>query len=250
MLTEAQKCEIRNHIRTQIADFRAVSLAAYEKQTLNRLLSKMNPFLHGVLGDGTPGDLVRRLMDTAISRSETTRFGEFLEGVAVYVGEYLHGGQKSGVKGIDLEFTREGERFFVSIKSSPNWGNADQHRSMKKSFKDAKTVVRQGADKRPVTCVLGCCYGRMGETDQGDYHRYCGQDFWKFLSDDEELYQLILDVIRNGQSEDFCRARDDLLKRMTIEFIVSFCDADERILWDRLLAFNSGSRGSDLESKK
>ena len=243
MLTEIQKRDIRAHIYKKIGEFRSASLDAYEKQTLNGLLGKMNPFLHGLQGDGTPEDLVRRLMDTAISRSETTRFGQFLEGVAVYVAEYLHNGQKPGTKGLDLDFTRDGVRYFVSIKSSPNWGNADQHRSMKVSFKNAMKVVQQGDRESKVVCVLGCMYGRMGNTNQGDHYRYCGQDFWEFLSGDAELYQEILDVIRNGQSEDFRRARDELLKKMTLEFIAGFCDADHRtIQWDRLLAFNSGAR--------
>ena len=82
----------------------------------------------------------------------------------------------------------------------------------------------------------------MGENDQGNYFRYCGQDFWEFLSGDPNLYQEILKVIQNGQSEAFRSAREELLDKMTNEFIRDFCAGDGKVRWDEVLKANSGSR--------
>ena len=94
-------------------------------------------------------------MDHAITKSEQTQFGKFLEAVAVDVATHLHGGQKSSSRGMDLDFTRKGTRYIVSIKSSPNWGNSGQQESLKKHFKRREKNFGAGRGQDPHPMRLG-----------------------------------------------------------------------------------------------
>lgn len=48
---------------------------------------------------------------------------------------------------------------------------------MRENFKNAARLIRQGDPDRRVVAVNGCCYGRDGRPDKGDYFKYCGQEF-------------------------------------------------------------------------
>lgn len=52
-------------------------------------------------------------------------FGDFLEGLAIYVTQHTTGGFKSSSQGVDLEFNRDSYRYLVSIKPGTNSGNFD-----------------------------------------------------------------------------------------------------------------------------
>jgi len=114
-------------------------------------------------------------------------FGAFLEKLAIFVCKEVFNGTKSPAEGIDLDFTRNKQRYLVSIKSGPNWGNSDQKKRMKNNFTKAKKVLGQN-----VICVNGCCYGRSRDENKGDYTKKCGQSFWEFISGRPEFYKEIV----------------------------------------------------------
>jgi hypothetical protein len=117
--------------------------------------------------------------------------GGFLEGLAVFVAEKAYGAHgKSSTTGLDIELDKNGTRYFVAVKSGPNWGNSSQIKKMQLDFKAATKVYRQNKSALPVRCVNGCCYGKQTRKteDKGDYTKLCGQRFWEFISGDSELY--------------------------------------------------------------
>lgn len=59
-------------------------------------------------------------MDAHISSNEETVFGDWLEGLAIFINSKVYDGRKSGITGIDLEFDKDGIRYIVTIKSGPN----------------------------------------------------------------------------------------------------------------------------------
>ncbi len=71
-------------------------------------------------------------------------FGDFLEGLAVFVGKQVCGGWKSSAQGVDLEFGKDGTRFILAIKSGPNWGNSRQISKMKEDFLKRLFNIRGG----------------------------------------------------------------------------------------------------------
>lgn len=55
--------------------------------------------------------IVRALVDAHISSNEETIFGDWLEGLAIFVNTRVFGGRKSGITGVDLEFDQQGRRY-------------------------------------------------------------------------------------------------------------------------------------------
>jgi site-specific DNA-methyltransferase (cytosine-N4-specific) len=128
-------------------------------------------------------------------------FGDFLEGFAVFVSHKLQGGFKSDLKGIDLEFERRGTYFVVSIKSGIYWANSDQRNRMLDNFKTARNLLRQRGVRNEIIAVNGCIYAKDNkpfknhEDIDKQYFRYAGQDFWHFISEDDDWYREIIKPI-------------------------------------------------------
>ena len=187
-------------------------------------------------------DLVRSLLDAHLSSQEETLFGDFLEGLAVYVAETVHGGWKSSATGIDLEFAIGETRYIVSIKSGPNWGNSSQIARLKENFTTAARVIRQGNRTANIIAVNGCCYGRDNNPDKGGYFKYCGQEFWELISGDANFYTRIIEPLGHNakqRNRTFSDQYGVVINRLSREFANSFCTDDDAIDWPKLVAFSS-----------
>jgi hypothetical protein len=187
---------------------------------------------------------VRALVDAFASSSEETIFGNWLEGLAVFVSGKVDSGWKSGIAGLDLEFDRSGIRYIVSIKSGPNWGNAPAIRKMKTDFLTAQKTLRTSNSGLQVVCVNGCCYGRDNRPDKGAYFKYCGQRFWAFIGGSETLYTDIVEPLgfqAKAQDDAYMAMYSALLNRFTREFIADFCTKSGVIDWRKLVEFNAGT---------
>ncbi len=123
-------------------------------------------------------------------------FGDFLEGLAIFVASRTSNGYKSSAEGIDLEIFREGKHYVVSIKSGPNWGNAAQHKKLIADFNNAVKVLKQTNKSIIVQPILGICYGNTKTSYLNNYWKLVGQNFWYFIVD-EKIYTLIL-LIQSG----------------------------------------------------
>lgn len=96
----------------------------------------------------TSQDIVKGILDAHLSSQEETIFGEFLEGLSIFINNMVYGGTKSSAVGIDLEFEKDGIKYIVSIKSGPNWGNSQQVTKMKEDFNKAKKVLHTNTTKK------------------------------------------------------------------------------------------------------
>ena len=209
-------------------------------------MRRKNPYLFKSKNLTVAADLIRSLLDAHLSSQEETLFGDFLEGLAVYVAEIVHNGQKSGITGIDLEFTKDNARYIVSIKSGPNWGNSSQVTRLKDNFTTAARVIRQGNRAANIIAVNGCCYGRNTNPDKGGYFKYCGQEFWELISGDAEFYTRIIEPLgRNAKQRNrtFAENYGAVINRLAQEFTAQFCQPDGSIDWPKLVAFSS-AKGS------
>ena len=63
----------------------------------------------------TAENLVRTLLDAHLSSQEETIFGDFLEGLAIFINAIVYGGRKSAAEGIDLEFDKEGINLHLNL---------------------------------------------------------------------------------------------------------------------------------------
>lgn len=234
--------DVINFVEENIEKFHQQRIARLKNLKLKTVLKKKNPYLFKAKNMLTANDIVKAIADAFISSNEETIFGDWLEGLAIFINQKVFNGWKSGIANIDLEFDKEGIRYIVNIKSGPNWGNSSQINKMKSDFLTAKRTLRTSNSKLMIVAVNGCCYGKENHSDRGDYYKYCGQEFWEFISGDENFYKDIIEPLGHKakeRNEEFNESYSNMLNKFTAEFILEFCKANGEIDWLKLVEFNS-----------
>jgi hypothetical protein len=235
--------DVTQYVEDNIAVFHEKRLKSLDKLKLSDVLKRKNPYLFKAKNTETSEQIVRGIIDAHISSNEETIFGDWLEGLAIFVNQKVYGGWKSGITGIDLEFDKGDIRYIVTIKSGKNWGNSSQVAKLITDFKTAKKTLRTSNSQLMVVAVNGCCYGRDNHPDKGDYFKYCGQEFWAFISGNENLYLDIIEPLGHKakeRNEEFQKSYPQIINRFTKQFSIEFCDDNGNIDWQKLVKFNSG----------
>lgn len=235
--------DVKKYVNENIGTFRKSRLARLQEAKLKEVLRKKNPYLFRAKNILTAEKLVESILDAFLSSSEEELFGDFLEGLAIFVASKTVNGKKSAAAGIDLEFERDGTKYLVAIKSGQNWGNSSQWAALRANFKRAIKVLKQSKHIRQVQAVVGSCYGRRKTVDDGELMKISGQSFWHFLSGNERLYTDIIEPIgfeAKRHNDEYYEEKAALINRFTAEFSAEFC-ANGRIDWEKLVAFNSGN---------
>ncbi len=235
--------QVRDYVEGNIGDFHQKRIAKLEELRLNNLLRRKNPYLFRAKAIETAQDLIQPMLDAHLSSQEETLFGDFLEGLAIYVCQTARNGWVSGIEGVDLEFDTDNTRYLISLKSGPNWGNSSQIRQMRADFRRANQILRQGNLALHVQAINGCCYGRTSRYfDRGDYWKLSGQAFWELITKDPEFYKRIIDPLAHQSKERnqaFTESYARVVNRLVAEFLAEFARADFSIDWDSLVEFNS-----------
>jgi hypothetical protein len=233
--------EVGQYIEQNIGSFHGGRLDSIRRLKLDNIILRKNPYLFKARNILLAQDLVTTLLDAHLSSQEETIFGNFLEGLAIFVNEKVYNGWKSSTQGIDLEFNKDNVRYIVAIKSGPNWGNSSQIRKMRDDFRKAKQTIRTSNFNLHVIAVNGCCYGRNVKPDKGDYLKYCGQKFWEFISGNHDLYLKIIKPLgysAKEKNEEFQKEYAQIVNKFTVEFSEQFVINGE-IDWNALVKFNS-----------
>lgn len=236
--------DVTQYVEENIGTFHQKRIAGLNGLKLIKVLGKKNPYLFKAKYVLTAQDIIKSLTDAFISSQEETIFGDWLEGLAIFINEQVFSGRKSGIPGIDLEFDNEGIRYIITIKSGPNWGNSSQIGKMIADFKTAKKTLRTSNSQLNIIAINGCCYGRDNKPDKGDYYKYCGQTFWQFMSGDTDLYLKIIEPLGHQAKErndDFIQSYSQMINLFTKEFADTFCMVNGSIDWDKLVRLNSAS---------
>lgn len=235
--------DVTQYVEQNIGTFHQKRIESLQRLRLESVLLRKNPYLFKAKHSNTAETIVTTILDAHISSAEETIFGDWLEGLAIFINEKVYGGRKSGIDGIDLEFDKDGVRYIVTIKSGPNWANSKQLKAMRAGFVTAQKVLRTSNSKVNVRAVNGCCYGRENRPDKGDHFKYCGQVFWEFISNDPDLYTNIIEPLGHLAAEKNAEYRlsyERVVNLFTGEFLQKFCD-DGMIQWERLVKFNSSA---------
>ncbi|MCU0433849.1 MAG: cytosolic protein [Bacteroidia bacterium] len=233
---------VQQYVENNISVFHNKRIESLNSLKLNTILKRKNPYLYKAKNILTTGDIVKNILDAHLSSQEETIFGDWLEGLAIFINQQVYGGKKSGITGIDLEFEKDNIRYIITIKSGPKWGNSSQIEKMKDNFRTALKTLRTSNSKIHVIAVNGCCYGKDKKPNKGDYYKYCGQEFWEFISGDQELYLRIIEPLSTKAKEkndEFLKAYSRIINKFTQEFSKSFCNADMEIDWEKIVKFNS-----------
>jgi hypothetical protein len=231
-----------------IAPFYNNRLAGLQSLTLTSILRRKNPYLLKAKNIELAGELVKSIIDSFLSSQEETIFGNLLEGFAIYVSHTLHGGFKSELKSVDLEFKRDGTYYIVGIKSGTNWGNSDQVNRMRDNFKTARNILHGRGFVGEIVAVNGCIYGKdrrslkTHDDPEKQYYKYAGQVFWHFISGDDDLYREIIapiDKEARRKDETFKKAYVAKINEMTQDFTANFMTPNNQIDWVKIIEFVS-----------
>ena len=234
--------KVVKYVEDNIAAFHIKRIENINKLKLSQVLKRKNPYLFKAKYMQTSEQIIRGIVDAHISSNEETIFGNWLEGLAIFINNEVYGGYKSGITGIDLEFNKDNIRYIVTIKSGSNWGNSSQIKKMLSDFKTAKKILRTSNSQINVVAINGCCYGIDRNTDKGEYFKYCGQEFWNFISGEENLYIELIEPLgykAREKNEDFMLSYTQMINKFTREFSNSFCKKNGAIDWKKLVEFNS-----------
>lgn len=245
--------DVTQYVEENIGVFHQKRISGLNGLKLEKVLAKKNPYLFKAKYILTAQDIVKSLADAFISSQEETIFGDWLEGLAIFVNSKVYDGRKSGIVGIDLEFDNNNKRYIVTIKSGPNWGNSSQQKKLKADFATAKKTLRTSGSNIDIVAVNGCCYGRDSNPDKGEYFKYCGQKFWEFISGDENLYVEIIEPLgakAKERNEEFTESYSQMLNKFTREFGNTFCMENGGIDWNKLVKYNSAIEQPKKEKKQ
>lgn len=237
--------DVTQYVEEHIGTFHQKRIERLNKLKLRTVLKKKNPYLFKAKYLLTANEIVQGIADAYISSGEETIFGDWLEGLAIFINQKVYGGWKSGIANIDLEFDKDNIRYIVNIKSGPNWGNSSQISKMKADFKTAKRTLRTSNSNIIVIAINGCCYGTDNRPDKGDYFKYCGQEFWEFISGNKDLYTEIIEPLGHKAKErndEFMESYSNMINKFTRDFIKDFCKPNGEIDWIKLVEFNSGKK--------
>ena len=237
--------DVSRYVEDNIGIFHQKRISSLDNLSLSKVLRRKNPYLFKAKYVLTAEKIVAGIVDAHISSNEETIFGDWLEGLAIFINEKVYNGKKSGIANIDLEFDNDHRRYIVNIKSGPNWGNSSQISKMISDFKTAKRTLRTSNSKLNVVAVNGCCYGRDNNPDKGDYFKYCGQAFWEFISGDEDLYTEIIEPLgykAKQKNDAFLESYSQMINKFTKEFIDDYCSDKGEIDWQKLVQFNSAKK--------
>ncbi len=234
--------DVVKYVEENIGIFHEKKVSSLDFLKLSKILKRKNPYLFKAKYALTAEEIIKGLVDAHISSNEETIFGDWLEGLAIFINNKVYRGWKSGIKGVDLEFDKDGKRYIVNIKSGPNWGNSSQISKMITDFKTANRTLRTSNSNMNIISVNGCCYGRDNNPDKGDYYKYCGQRFWEFISGNTNLYTEIIEPLGHmakERNDEFLRSYSQMINKFTLEFGNDFCDTNGAINWEKLVKFNS-----------
>ncbi len=234
--------DVSGYVEENIGTFHRKRISSLDTLSLSKVLKRKNPYLFKAKHVLTAEQIIKSLVDAHISSNEETIFGDWLEGLAIFINRMVYDGWKSGITGIDLEFDNDGNRYIVNIKSGPNWGNSSQIGKMISDFTKAKKTLRTSNSGLNIVAINGCCYGRDNKPDKGTYFKYCGQAFWKFISGNENLYTEIIEPLGHKAKEkndEFLNSYSQMINKFTREFSIDFCSENGEIEWKKLVEFNS-----------
>jgi len=234
--------DVTQYVENNIATFHNKRIKSLDDLKLSQILKRKNPYLFKAKYILTSEAIIKGLVEAHISSNEETIFGDWLEGLSIFINGKVYGGKKSGITGIDLEFDNDNRRYIVNIKSGPNWVNSSQIAKMIDYFRTATKTLRTSNSKLNVVAVNGCCYGIDNSPEKGDYLKYCGQRFWEFISGSANLYTDIIEPLGHKAKErndDFNKSYALMINKFTKEFLKDFCKDSGEIDWVKLVEFNS-----------
>lgn len=216
-------------------------MASLNKVDLDGILKRKNPYLYRAKGMNNATQLVDSILAAYVSSSEETIFGNvFFEPLAIAAS----GGQKAVTEGADITVDKDDTIYTIAVKSGTSVFNGDSRKRQEQNFQSAAKRVQQA--RKAYMPVVGYGYGRkrVREANPKFYWELAGQDFWTWLTGDNDFYVKII-AYMGTRPDEYAKQFDDAYNkaenRLVRQFTVNYCNEDGSIDWNKLVQFNSGS---------
>lgn len=241
-MNEVTTEQVESFINDNVKGLHATLLVVLDDVSLHELLQSENPYQLIRRGSPCAHDLIRVLLDNHLDRYESHWFGQLMEQLAVYVCGAAYGGWKSELRGIDLEFAKDGERYVVSFTPCPDYDEGNESLTLEDDFRGAIRSIEGANPSVDVIAVNGCFYGWHPVTDEGEYVKCCGPAFWELISGDAGLYKRIVGPLRKASVENSIRKSEmygRTVNRLSAKFYSLMCNRHGKIDWETLAEFAS-----------
>ncbi len=187
-------CFMEQNVINIIVEECLTNLESVKRKKINlpELLGKCNPYPM-VVNCKTPEDIVDFILQRHQQTSEQTIWGNFLESIAVKISEIKLNGYKSKEVCTDIEWVSNSKKHFRGWKSSPNWANADQKRTVINTEKELNKLDDFGSFK-----VL-TSYGKTPNRKKSsvNFTQISGQESWEEIGNDNEMYNKVMLAVEN-----------------------------------------------------
>lgn len=227
------------------------SFTEYENRCLSSLISiKLSDLLMSdsyilrTEQERLVSSLIKQLIDEYFSDIQKVIFEEFCRTMVFDFCKMKDYATRSSLHGIDLELDKDEVHYLIHVNGDTKWGNSSQIIYMVDAFKKAQSILHASNAKSQIRFVNGCCYGIENKPDKGDYIKLCGQQFWEFISGNNQLYIEIIEPLgyrAKERNQEFLEEYSRLINLFTQEFMNNFC-MDGRINWEKLVRFNSENK--------
>lgn len=236
--------DVKKYVNDHICEFHEKRIEKLKSLKLDKLLKAKNPYMYRAKDLNKASEIVESIAAAYMSSAEESIFGNWLEGLAIFVASKVYNGRKSAVEGVDLEMDINNVHYIISVKSGPKWSNSSSLRALRSNFQKAKRVFMTSGNGGIIKAIEGCCYGKEYKIDNTDNHeKICGQRFWALISGDNELYAKIIEPLGNKAHEEnvaYKEQYDKMINEFTAEFMSKYCNKDYSINWDKIVELNSG----------
>lgn len=247
-MAQMDATELENLISKCLQDFYSRRIAALDSLNLTQILSRKNPYLFRANGITNAPEMIQQLLTAHISSSDENLFAEeFFEPICKAVSK-AHTG---AAKGIDFVIETDDSYEAISLKSGPNALNSSQVAKQVSQFEDIEASLRATlrSMRKAFIPIMGCGYGRIDSppTKTRKYRKLAGQAFWEHITDDPDFYLKLVRLMKDDPTHHrpiFNQAWDRAVNRFVMQFAEKFSDKAGNVLWEKLVAFNSGKRAN------
>jgi hypothetical protein len=197
---------IETHVSKGVIAFHHMRCKFLAGIRLEQVLKKKGLHLYRARNIWVASELVRNVLDDLVSSFDETAFRQFLEDIALFIVSKAKRGTESADGDYEAQFTYQGNHYVISVK-------------------------------------MGHGYGKTRTTFLRGYRKIVGQNFWYFISGNENLYTDIIEPLGQKAREHndmFLKQKSRVINLFTEEFIAGYC-SDGAIDWQKLVKFNSGN---------
>lgn len=225
--------EFRANLLFRWKELETEYLASIKGKTLGDYLGDKNLTLFAALYKNNAVALLNAAITDSNKTAFQSKFGTFIEKIAISVAERHLSGKKSAHSGIDIELIKDGIHHYISVKSTPNWANKSSMKALKQDCAEIRLSLNTREAK--VRFIDGICNGKTPKKlpqNKTTLTRICGKEFWALLSDDPGFYYKILGEISALPSTDTTSVVD--MKVLLEEFQSKYVSEDKKINYPSL----------------